>query len=156
MTKPIYVFTDAHITGLGAMLAQSDDFKSEKPVAFSSRTTNKTESNYPQIDLEAMGLDFALIHLRNYLVGAPDRIKLVSDRKPLLSIFNGNRKGSIRSEKIKMRNQEINFEVIYQKGKFNQTDFISGRGKPLDQVPVKEHKELDDLNNLLATLYSCH
>ena len=101
-----------------------------------------------------MGLDFALRYLRNYLVGAPDSIKLVTGRKPLLSIFNGNRKGSIRSEKVKMRHQDINFEVIYQEGKFNQTDFISRRGKPLDQVPVEEREELDDLNNLLYMHYT--
>ena len=34
MTNPIYVFTGAHITGLGATIAQGDDFKSAKPVAF--------------------------------------------------------------------------------------------------------------------------
>ena len=106
-----YIFTDAHITGLGAMLAQGDDVSSAKPVAFASRTTNKAEANYPQIDLEAMGLDFGLRRFRNYLVGAPS-VKLVTDHKPLLPIFNGNRKGSIRSEKIKMRHQDINFEVI--------------------------------------------
>lgn len=153
MAKPIYIFTDAHITGLGAMLAQGDDVSSAKPVAFASRTTNKAEANYPQIDLEAMGLDFGLRRFRNYLVGAPS-VKLVTDHKPLLPIFNGNRKGSIRSEKIKMRHQDINFEVIYQKGKVNQTDFISRRAKPLDKVPASEQDELNDLNNLLYLLHT--
>jgi hypothetical protein len=153
MAKPIYIFTDAHITGLGAMLAQGDDAKSAKPVAFASRTTNKAESNYPQIDLEAMGLDFGLRRFRNYLVGAHS-VKLVTDHKPLLPIFNGNRKGSIRSEKIKMRHQDINCEVVFQKRKINRTDFISRRGKPLDKVPVKEQDELNDLNNLLYLLHT--
>ena len=130
-SKRIFIFTDAHKTGLGAMLSQGDDIESAKPVAFASRTTNKAEANYPQLDLEAMGLDFALRRFRKYLVGAPDIVTLVTDHKPLLSIFNGNRKGSIRSEKIKMRHQDIRFEVKYQKGTLNQTDYISRRGKPI-------------------------
>ena len=154
MSKPIYVFTDAHITGLGAMLGQGDDVKSAKPVAFASRTTNKAETNYPQIDLESMGLDFGLRRFRKYLVGAPDTIKLVTDHKPLLPVFNGNRKGSIRSEKIKMRHQDIRYEVTYQKGKLNQTDYISRRGKPIEKVPAKEQEELNDLNNLLYMLHT--
>ena len=153
-SKPIFVFTDAHITGLGAMLSQGDDINSAKPVAFASRTTNKAEANYPQIDLEAMGLDFALRRFRNYLVGAPEIVSLVTDHKPLIPIFNGNRKGSIHSEKIKMRHQDIRFEVKYQKGKLNQTDYLSRRGKPIGKVPVKEQKEVQDLNNLLYTLHT--
>ena len=56
MSKPTFVFTDAHITGLGAMLAQGEDIHTAKPVAFASRTTSPAESRYPQLDLEAMGL----------------------------------------------------------------------------------------------------
>ena len=153
-SKRIFIFTDAHKTGLGAMLSQGDDIESAKPVAFASRTTNKAEANYPQLDLEAMGLDFALRRFRKYLVGAPDIVTLVTDHKPLLSIFNGNRKGSIRSEKIKMRHQDIRFEVKYQKGTLNQTDYISRRGKPIGKVPVKEQKEVNDLNNLLYALHT--
>ena len=153
-SKRIFIFTDAHKTGLGAMLSQGDDMESAKPVAFASRTTNKAEANYPQLDLEAMGLDFALRRFRRYLVGAPDIVTLVTDHKPLLSIFNGNRKGSIRSEKIKMRHQDIRFEVKYQKGTLNQTDYISRRGKPIGKVPVKEQKEVNDLNNLLYALHT--
>ena len=35
-SKPIFVFTDAQITGLGAMLIQGDDINQAKPVAFAS------------------------------------------------------------------------------------------------------------------------
>ena len=89
MSKPIYIFSDAHVTGLGAMLGQGDDNGSIKPVAFASRTTNKAERNYLQKDLEAMGLDFGLRRFRKYLVGAPDTMKLITDHKPLLPVFNG-------------------------------------------------------------------
>ena len=154
MSKPVYIFTDAHISGLGAMLAQGDSITTAKPVAFASRTTSSAEQNYPQMDLEAMGLDFGLRRFRKYLVGAPDPISVVTDHKPLCPIFNGRSKGSIRTEKIKMRHQDVQFNVIYQKGMLNQTDFLSRRGKPLHKIPVEEQNELNDLNNLLYMLHT--
>ena len=154
MSKRTFVFLDAHITGLGAMLAQGDTRQTAKPVAFASRTTNDAESRYSQLDLEAMSLDFGCCKFRQYLVGAPDTTTLVTDNKPLCSIFNGIRKGSIRTERIKMRHQDIRFHVEFQKGKSNQTDYISRRGKPLEKVPKHEQEELDDLNNLLYVLHT--
>ena len=53
--KPIYLFTDAHKTGLGAILAQGDSVETARPVAIASRTTTDAEKNYPQIDLEGLG-----------------------------------------------------------------------------------------------------
>ena len=154
LNKPIFIFTDAHVTGIGAMLAQGETAMTAKPVAFASRTTSKAEANYPQIDLEAMGLDFGMRRFRKYIVGAPENIKLVTDHKPLCSIFNGRRTGSIRTEKIKMRHQDVRFEVIFQEGKLNQTDFVSRRGKPLQTIPKHEQEELNDLNNLLYMLHT--
>jgi hypothetical protein len=52
MSKPTYAFVDAHLTGLGAMLAQGNSVREAKPVAFASRTTSQTEAIYPQLDLE--------------------------------------------------------------------------------------------------------
>ena len=61
MKLPIYVFVDAHVSGLGAILAQGTTLETAKPVAIVSRTTNDAEKRYPQIDLEAMSLDFGLV-----------------------------------------------------------------------------------------------
>ena len=154
MGKPTFVFTDAHITGLGAMLAQGESRTTAKPVAFASRTTSVAEHMYPQLDLEAMGVDFGLRRFRNYLLGSPDVTTVVTDHKPLVGIFNGNRPGSIRTERIKMRHQDIRFRVEYQKGRLNQTDFVSRRAKPWVKVPKNEQDEADDLNNLLYALHT--
>ena len=102
--KTIFVVTDAHATGLGAMLLQGDDFELAKPVAVASRTTSNTERRYPQLDLEATGIDFALRRFRNYLVGAPE-VVVVTDYKPLCPIF---RIGSIPTDRIKLQHQDIN------------------------------------------------
>ena len=73
-----FVFTDAHITGLGA--TQGDTIKDAKPVAFASRSTQGAETRYPQ--LEALGLYFDLRCFRNYLVGSPKINTVVTDHKP--------------------------------------------------------------------------
>ena len=124
LSKNTFVFVDAHITGLGAILAQGESVETAKPIEFASRCTSKAERNYPQVDLEAMAVDFALRRFRPYLVGAPNKAIIVTDHHPLLSIFNGRRSGSIRTERIKMRHQNIQYQLHYRKGSENIADFL--------------------------------
>ena len=116
MSLPTYIFTDAHITGLGAILYQGENFENLKPVAIASHCTNKAEKNYTQIDLEAMAIDFALQRFCLYLAGSPDDTVIITDHSPLMNNFNGKCSGSIRTERIKLRHQDIRFCVNYQKG----------------------------------------
>ena len=152
MTKPTFIFVDAHFTGLGAMLAQGDDITSAKPVA--SRTTSQAESQYPQLDLEALSIDFGLRRFRDFAVGPPNKITIVTDHKPLCSVFNGNRQGSIRTERIKDRHQDIRHTVKYQRGSSNQADYLSRHAKPIHMLDASEQSESEDLNNLLYTLHT--
>ena len=151
---PIYVFTDAHKTGLGAILAQGDSLENARPVAVASRSTTDAEQRYPQIDLEGLGIDYALYRLRHYLVGSPRMITVVTDHMPLCSVFNGSRTGSIRTERYKQRNQDIKFKVLYQKGKKNQTDYLSRRAIPISKRSVEEQQMAESINNLLYTLHT--
>ena len=84
ISKPIFVITDAHVTGLAATLAQGDSLESAKPVAFASRKTTLSENRYPQLDLEALAVDFGLRKFRNYLIGAPHLITVVTDHMPVM------------------------------------------------------------------------
>ena len=154
MSKQTFIFTDAHITGLDAMLAQGDTPKSARPIAIASRATSKAEQRYPQIDLEALGIDFALRRFRNYILGSPTEIQVIIDHKLLCSIFNVNCKGSIRTERIKLRHQDIRFTVNYQCGKVNQSDYLSRHAKPIEKLPREEQTEANDLNNLLYLLHT--
>ena len=140
--KKIFVVTDAHATGLGAMLLQGDDFESAKPVVIASRAKWKAEHQYPQLDLEATGIDFALRRFWNYLVGAPEVI-VVTDHKPLCPIFNSYRIGSIQTDKL--WHQDINYSVEYQHGKKNQSDCLLRDGKPFCNLTEEEQNEADEL-----------
>ena len=154
MNLPIYIFTDAHKTGLGAILAQGESLETARPVAVASRSTTDAEQRYPQIDLEGLGIDYALYRFRQYLVGAPRTVTVVTDHMPLCSIFNGTRTGSIRTERYKQRNQDIKFKVIYQKGRKNQTDYLSRRAIPITKRTLEEQQMAESINNLLYTLHT--
>ena len=91
ISKPTFIFTDPHESGLSAILAQGSNKDNTKPVAFASRCTSQAEKNYAQLASEAMTVDFALRRLCLYLVGAPDDAIIVTDHHPLLSAFNRNR-----------------------------------------------------------------
>ena len=106
------------------------------------------------LDLEALVVDFGLRRFRNYLIGAPDTITVITDHKPLCPIFNGNRSGSFRTERIKLRHQEIRFSVQFQPGRDNQADTLSRNAKDISKLPLHEQNEAEDLNNLLYVLHS--
>ena len=105
----LYIFTDAHKTGLWAILAQGDSLENARPVAVASTTTTDAEQRYPQIDLEGLAIDYALYRFRQYILGSPKTIYVVADHMPLCSVFNGTRIGSIRTERYKQRNQDVRF-----------------------------------------------
>ena len=152
--KRSFVITDAHKSGLGAILVQGDDLTSAKAVAVASRRTTTAEQHYPQIDLEGTAVDYGLSRFRNYLVGAPDVIVVITDHKPLVSIFNGRRKGSIRTEKIKLRNQDIEFTVQYQKGQSNQADYLSRHAKPFELASEEDQANANEVSKLLYFLHT--
>ena len=126
-----FLFVDGQKTGLGTMLAQSKSIADAKPVAVASRSTSLAEMAYPQLDLEAASLDFGLRRFREYLVGSPTIIKVVTDHKPLVPVFNGRRNCSIRTQRIKLKHQDIPVVVEYQKGSLNRADIMSRQAKPL-------------------------
>ena len=78
---------------------------------------------------------------------------IITDHSPLMNIFNGKRSGSIRTERIKLRHQDIRFCVNYQKGQYNPADYFSRHALSWNLLTKFEKKESDDLANLLYTLH---
>ena len=149
-----FVFVDAHKTGLAAILAQGSSIEDAKPVAVASRTTNNAEKHYAQLDLEGLSVDYGLRRFREYLVGSPLVVRVVTDHKPLVPIFNSRRKGSVRTQRIKLRHQDVPYSLEYRKGKLNQSDYLTRHAKPLNKLSKEEQKEPDELNTLLYALHS--
>ena len=81
---------DSHQTGLSAILCKGDSMNKSKPVAVASRSMSVSEKRYPQFDLQSTSVDFCLRRFQEYLVGSPEEIQVVTDHKPLRSIFKSN------------------------------------------------------------------
>ena len=143
-TKQTFIFVDAHKTGIAAILAQGKNEEDAKPVSYASRATTDVERRYPQIDLEALAVDYGLRRYRFFLVGSPE-ITVCTDHKPLEAVFNNNRKGSIRTERIKLRHQDIRYKVIWKKGKNNQADYLSRHATPRSKTSMAEKEESKEL-----------
>ena len=139
-TKKTFIHVDAHINGLSATLLQGDSLLSAKTISFASRATTNVEKRYPQLDLEALAIDFGLRRFRHYIMGGP-AIDVTTDHKPLVSIFSNTRIGSIRTDRIKLRHQDIQYNVIWQPGSTNPSDFLSRHATPLSELPKSIQKE---------------
>ena len=71
---------------------------------------------------------------------------VVTDHKPLVSIFRNTRRGSVRSDRIKLRHQDVNYNVVYRKGQDNWADYLSRHAMKIEEIPsdwVEETQELE-------------
>ena len=59
---------------------------SEKPIGYVSRTLSAAEKNYSQLEKEGLSCVFGVKRVHSYLYG--HHFSLLTDRKPLLSLFN--------------------------------------------------------------------
>ena len=82
---PIILACDTSVFGIGAVLAHLMPDGSEKPIGYASRTLNKAERNYLQLEKEGLSCVFRIKHFHSYLFGHP--FELITDHKPLLGLW---------------------------------------------------------------------
>jgi hypothetical protein len=83
--KQFILFTDASISGLGAILSQLDERNQEHVIAH-RRTLSKAEKNYAITELECLAVIWAIKHFHAYIYG--QRFKLITDHSALKHLFN--------------------------------------------------------------------
>ena len=134
------LIVDASPTGLGGILAQTDQRGKRRVVAYASKALNPTQQRYSQTEREALAIIWGCEHFRMYLLGA--HFTVITDHKPLISIFNKPTSSlSARMERWMLRKQPYDFTVTYQPGADNAADYLSRhpeQGGPCKQAEVAD------------------
>lgn len=124
---PLKLTVDASSKGLGAILCHVFPDKSEKPIAYSSRVLKSSEINYSQIDKEALAIVWAVRYFHQYIFG--NEFILITDHKPLLSIFGSNKGipqlAASRLQRWAYILSAYNYKIEYIDSNRNVADFLS-------------------------------
>lgn len=103
--------TDASPHGIGAVLEQRG-----RPVLYVSKSLSKAETNYAQIEREALAVIWAVKRLHKFLYGR--KFKLVTDNKPLHYIFHQNKTLSsvtaARLQRWAVTLMAYNYEIVHK------------------------------------------
>ena len=131
---PIRLRTDSSLIGLGAMIEQSLDGEWH-PIAFASRSLDKSEQKYASIKRETLSVVFGCERFHEYLYGQEFIVQ--NDHKPLKTIFSRSIMSCPpRIQRFFLRLQKYSFVLEYSPGRtMKVADTLS-----LAYTPIGENK----------------
>ena len=117
----------------------------EKPIGYASRTLNKAERNYSQLEKEGLSCVFGVKHFYSYLFGHP--FELVTDHKPLLGLLGKNKPTSPQAS-ARIHRWALYLSIFEYTLKFRRTsahcnaDALSRLPLPVEPAIVQTPPEL--------------
>ena len=134
--KEAIIYTDASDLGVGACLIQEG-----RPVAYHSHTLSPTEQRYAVIEKECLAIVSACLKFDHLLFGKP-RIRVLSDHKPLSTIFQKPLENCPRRlQRMRLTLQRYDLVVEYIAGSKNVVADALSRAPtatPQTNTPNKE------------------
>ena len=116
LEKPVTLQVDASECGLGGVLMQPNEGGKLQPIAYTSCSLTPTEKRYSQIEKECLAICNAFTKFDHWLYGKSS-IEVHTDHKPLETIFKKPlNKAPARLQRMLMRLQRYQFNVVYKKG----------------------------------------
>ncbi|KHJ86189.1 integrase core domain protein [Oesophagostomum dentatum] len=141
---PFIIETDSSAKAVAGVLRQEQDHDL-RIIAYASRTLNIHESRYPAIELEALGVVFAVQKFRPYIDGA--KCTVVTDHAPLKALLH-RKDLTGRLAKYQIILQEFDITIIYRTGKANILCDTLSRHPPLINATTA-----DDNDSNITTPY---
>ncbi len=129
------LYTDASISGLGAILTQHIDGV-EKTIAFASRSLKPHERKYATIERECLALVWGIKYFRPYLYGKS--FDVITDHNPLKWLDNARDPHS-RLSRWSLSLQSYSFVIKHRPGNKH------GNVDALSRIPVSEPNEIVEI-----------
>lgn len=134
---PTFIYTDASIKGIGAILKQTQKCGEIKPVAYFSKKLNKSQKKKKAIFLECLAIKESLKFWQHWLIG--NSFTIYTDHKPLENLNIKNRTDDELGDMTHYLSQ-YNFVIKYNPGRNNtEADCLS-------RNPVYESHENEEDN----------
>jgi hypothetical protein len=120
---PSQIIVVASPIGLAAILTQQYGDNDFRIIAFAIKSLSITEQWYSQLEREALAVLWGCQYFHIYIFGKP--VTVLSDHKPLISIFNGMSHRNTRLERWSLKLAPYNATIKHIPGATNPADYLS-------------------------------